>query len=139
MSHPTSKNRSARQKLKERYAKAREDAQLYGLVETTPEGALKSERVDPKTQEQQDTTGIDRKAIARGWQVPEEQKGKVIDRLITKIDDEETSAAEVAMCANAVIKADQLQWERDNPVLAGKAKGSIEDRKSTRLNSSHRL
>jgi hypothetical protein len=40
-SHPTNKKRRARQKLKRHYGRAREDAQLAGLIPMTPEDALK--------------------------------------------------------------------------------------------------
>ena len=39
-SHPTSKARRDRQKLKRKYARVREDAQLAGLIPTTPAGAV---------------------------------------------------------------------------------------------------
>ena len=38
--HPTSKARRRRQKLKRRYARLREDAQLLGLIPTVPSGAV---------------------------------------------------------------------------------------------------
>jgi hypothetical protein len=40
-SHPTNKQRRARQKHKKRHARAREEAQLAGLIPMTPEDALK--------------------------------------------------------------------------------------------------
>lgn len=124
-SKPTTSRRSQKQHLKDRYAHAREDAQLAGLIPTVPEEALKSERVDPSRQGIQETLGIDRKAIRNGWQVPEEKKIEVIDRLVDKVLDDGASAAEKAMCANAVLKADQMQWERDHPEESGKAKGGV--------------
>lgn len=48
-SHPTSKARRKRQKLKRKYARLREDAQLADIIETTAEGAVRDERVDPRT------------------------------------------------------------------------------------------
>ncbi len=117
------KKRKSKQKAKERYAKAREDAQLAGVIETTPVGAVRDEVVNPLVQEEQETLSLDRKAIQKGWAVPEQEKQAVVGRLIEKIHQEETSAAEVAMCSNAVLRADQMQYERDHPKEAGEAKG----------------
>lgn len=117
------KKRKARQGVKERYAKAREDAQLAGVIPTAPEGAVRDEKVDPLTQGEQELVGIDRAAVNKGWAVPENEKQGVIGRLIQKVYDEESSAKEVAVCASVVLRADQIQYERDHPDEAGKAKG----------------
>lgn len=123
-SHPTSKARNKKQTLKQTYAKAREDAQLHGVIPTTPEGAVRDEVVNPATQALQDLTSLDRAAINKGWRVPDDEKPKVIQRLLDKLDDEELSGAEAAMIANALVKADQIQHERDNPE-AQKGKGGV--------------
>src|SRR5436190_1378655 len=47
--HPTSKARRKRQKIKRKYARFREDAQLAGEEPVLPAGAIKPERVDPST------------------------------------------------------------------------------------------
>ena len=54
--HPTSRARGLKQNLKEHYAKVREEAQLQGLIPTTPEGAVRDEKVKPSTQTTQDNT-----------------------------------------------------------------------------------
>lgn len=118
------KKRKVRQRKTKRFSKLREDLQVAGVIDTTPEGAVRNEVVDPSSQSTQDTTGLDRTAINRGWEVPEHEKRRVIDRLLAKIEDEETSPAETAMCANALIKADQIQFERDHPEEAAAAKGT---------------
>jgi hypothetical protein len=41
-SHPTTKARRQRQKLKRAYSRLREDCQLKGFIETTPEGAVRT-------------------------------------------------------------------------------------------------
>jgi hypothetical protein len=46
--NPTSPRRKEEQRIKDRYAHAREDAQLAGVIPTTPEEALKPERVDSR-------------------------------------------------------------------------------------------
>jgi hypothetical protein len=72
-SHPTSKARRKRQQLKRRYARLREDCQLEGIIETTPEGALRPERVDPASQDDGApalTAALVVKALREGWAVP---------------------------------------------------------------------
>ena len=72
-STPTTKRRSAKQTAKDRYAHAREDAQLLGLIPTPPEEALKSERVDPSTQGAQPLPALICDAMRKGWAGPEEK------------------------------------------------------------------
>lgn len=123
-SHPTNRSRNLKQNLKVMYAKVREDAQLYGVIPTTPEGAVRDEKVKPLAQGTQDTTAIDRAAISQGWRVPENQKPKVIQRLLEKLDDPKITPAAAALVAGALVKADQIQHERDNPEIA-KGKGVV--------------
>ncbi len=123
-SHPTSKARNKKQVLKQTYAKVREDAQLHGVIPTTPEGAVRDEVVNPATQALQDTTSLDRAAINQGWRVPDGEKPKVIQRLLEALDKEGLTPAEAAMVTNALVKADQIQHERDNPE-AQKGKGGV--------------
>jgi hypothetical protein len=123
--HATSRNRNRRQKLKRQYARIREEAQLQGIVPTTPEGALRSEVVDPATQEQQAFPALDRKAIRQGWNVPDELKPEVIDNLVAAV---EMASADgdykgVALNARVLLQADQTQYERDHPKETGEAKG----------------
>jgi hypothetical protein len=142
--HKTNKARSSRQKLKERYSKAREDAQLHGLISTTPEGALKDEVVPSSLQEDARLPEVDRMAITKGWAVPEGKKQLVISRLlepfenpvsVTRVTDakgnEQTIESPIdpnilSKNARVLVAADQRQWERDHPEEAGKAKGKLE-------------
>jgi len=137
--NPTGKNRNRKQKLKEKYSKAREDAQLHNVIETTPEGAVKSEVVDPSTQDEARIPSLDREAIRNGWEVPEDKKPIVIDRLIEPflendivVDKDGNQVKKppdrylLAQNAKALFQADKMQYERDNPEAAGKAKGGTE-------------
>lgn len=80
-SRPTTGKRKSKQRTKEQYAKAREAAQLAGVIPTIPEGAVRDERVDPATQDEQRFPGLDRLAIreGKGWGVNEHIKRKVIE------------------------------------------------------------
>ena len=139
-SKPTTKRRSDKQRTKDRYAHAREDAQLKGLIPTTPEDALKSERVDPSSQDEQKFPGLDRMAIrndGKGWSVPEHIKRKVIETSAEVLFEKRTVTSPVTgetveippdrfvqmQAAKTLMQADKQQWERDNPEEAGKAAG----------------
>lgn len=129
--HPTSKSRNRRQKIKASYIKAREDAQLAGLIATTPEGAVRDEKVDPSTQGSQPLPDIALMAIdgdRKGtWRVPAEKKQELIREMVDIIEAQGETAPPAAvkvMAFNALVKGDQLQYERDNPDAAGRAKGS---------------
>lgn len=146
--HGTSKNRARKQKLKERYSKAREDAQLHGIIPTEPEGALKPEKVDPATQEAQSLPALDRQAIREDWSVPGHVKHKVIERLAEPFFEEgrvvlDKSGNQITLPpdrqllkenAKVLLLADQRQYERDNPEAAGKAKGASQQ-SSTNINN----
>jgi hypothetical protein len=106
--------------------KAREDAQLHGLIDATPEGAVRDERVDPATQGVQALPALDRTAVRRGWATPDEKKPKVVDRLVEIVEDPASDPYEIIASARALMAGDQKQWERDNADLAGKTKGSSE-------------
>src|SRR5215472_17399868 len=59
------KKRKRRQRCKERYAKAREDAQLSGIIPTVPEGAVRNE-VAPVAPDPP-LPHLVRKAIKNNW------------------------------------------------------------------------
>src|SRR5678815_336764 len=82
MSTAGGKKRKAKQSTKERYAKAREQAQIEGVIATTPEGAVRDERVDPATQDERRFPGLDRLAIrnSAGWGVPQHVKRRVVEK-----------------------------------------------------------
>lgn len=129
-SKPTSETRSTKQEVRERYAKAREDAQLIGLLPTTPEGAVKSEVVDPTSQSDAPQVGLIAQALRCGWAVPDEIKPALVDELlkiVTAITDESgeggVSPKTKVAAFNALRMADQQQYERDYPERAAKAKG----------------
>ena len=122
-SKPTSKARNDKQKLRDRYAHAREDAQLAGLIPTTPEEALKPERVDPAAQAEAPMPGLIGEAIRRGWAVPEHRKPDLVDELIKILDDPEVPQKVKVAAFNALRQADQAQFERDYPERAAKARG----------------
>jgi hypothetical protein len=146
--HPTGKGRNKRKKLKARYSKLREDAQLHGLIETSPEGAVRCEVVDPASQDEQQIPSLDREAIRRGWAVPEEKKPQLVDRLMEpffKDDTIITKEGQVMTVApdrhllkenfKALALADRMQWERDHPEEAGKAKGKTEVNVGVQVNN----
>ena len=121
-SKPTSKARARRQRTKDRYAHAREDAQLEGLIPTTPEEALTPERVPPSAQSEQPLPELIAQAIRKGWAVDEQMKPQLVQELIGIVMSCEEAKHKVT-AFNALRMADQHQWERDNPETAGKAKG----------------
>jgi hypothetical protein len=133
----TSKKRSERQRAKDRYAHARDDAQRLGLIETKPEEALVNEKVDPVTQGSQPLPGIIGQAIRKGWGVPEEIKIATVDELhgIVISTDESIFPHVKVMAARALQQGDQIQWERDNPELAGKIKGGVKVNVSNEINN----
>ena len=141
--HPTGKRRNAKQKIKKRYAKSREDAQLAGVIETSPEGAVRAERVDPLSQDAQRFPGLDRAAIlneGRGWSTPEHVKRKAVEQAAEVLfekktvfktvvnPDGTTTTVEVVLppdrneqlaAIKVLLLGDQKQHERDNPVDGG--------------------
>lgn len=121
-SKPTSKARNHKQEVKQRYSKAREDAQLCGLIPTTPEGAVKPEQVSPGKQEDAPLPNLISQAIRCGWAVPEDRKPELVDELIKILDDPNMPAKVKVAAFNALRLADQQQYERDHPELAGKLK-----------------
>jgi hypothetical protein len=115
--HRTTKARRKRQKLKARYSKAREDAQLHGPVETSPEGAVRDERVDPSSQSEQRFPTLVRRAINHGWATPDEKKPQLVDELVELIEDPEASPMAKIFAFNALLKGDQIQHERDQEYI----------------------
>lgn len=110
-----------------------------GVLPTTPEGALRDERVDPSTQEDQRIDQLDRDAIRKGWSVPEHAKAKVIERLLEPFWEEPVTVEDrdgnpvtippdrhlLKENAKVLVMADKSQWERDHPKEAGQARGSV--------------
>ncbi len=113
------KHQKAKQRIKQRYAKAREDAQLAGVIPTVPDGALKDECVDPLQQGSQPMPGLISQAVRNGWAVPEEIKPDLVDELIRILDDPEIPSKTKVAAFNALRMADQAQYERDHPETKG--------------------
>ncbi len=125
-SKPTSKARRKRQKTKDRYAHAREDAQLEGLIPTTPEEALKPERVPPSAQGEQAMPDLIARAIRSGWKVPEGLKPELVDEMVRVIMDPYAKPKDKIGAFRALQQADRSQWEQENPAEAGKANGAAQ-------------
>ncbi len=118
---PTSKRRAKRQKVKETYSKAREDAQLHDVIPTTPEGAVRDEvrhSVDVPMPH------LIAAAIRKGWAVPDQLKPELVDELVQVVLNPDMPAKAKIAAFSALRQADRSQWEQDNPVEAGKAKGA---------------
>jgi hypothetical protein len=109
------KKRKAMQKKVERYMKDREDLQLAGRIPVVPEGAVRDETVNSMSQETQQLPHIDAEAIKRGWATRPEKRPEVIDRLTDTVLNPETKPRTAVMAAQALMKADEIQWARDNP------------------------
>jgi hypothetical protein len=135
-SSPTKKSRSGRQRIKDRYAHAREDAQLAGLIPTTPEEALGDERVDPASQGSQPLPGLIGRAVRSGWATPEPVKVAVVDEMSSLVLAEGVEPHVKVAAARVLQQGDQAQWERDNPELAGKTRGGtrVEVNNNTQVN-----
>jgi hypothetical protein len=116
-SKPSGAERNKVQGVKDRYAHAREDAQLTGLIPTTPEEALTPERVDPSSQSEQRFPTLVRRAINHGWATPDEKKPQLVDELIELIEDPEASPMAKIFAFNALVKGDQLQHEKDQQYI----------------------
>lgn len=120
--HRTNAKRNSRKKVKERYAKAREDAQTAGVIPTTPEGAVRPEVVDPVTQGEQDLTVLERIAVRSGWAVPEDKKPVLVDKMVAVVENAPRALARV-LAFKALTSADKDQYNRDHPELARGSRG----------------
>lgn len=133
---PTSKAKNRKKKIKARYSKAREDAQLAGIIPTTPDGAVHQERVDPARQVGAALPSLVREALRECWSTPDNAKPAIIAALLEPffVDDVvvdengkqvhvKPSRKLLMELAKTLRTLDQTQWERDHPAEAGKAKG----------------
>lgn len=102
----------------------REELQLAGVLPTEPDGAIHPERVDPADQTAQPLPALVEQAIRKGWAVPEEKKPPLVDELVAITLNKEMSPKQKIAAFNALRAGDRSQWEQDNPVDAGKAKGA---------------
>lgn len=135
-SKPTSKKRAQKQRTKDRYAHAREDAQLEGLIPTTPEEALSPEQVNPAIQTGSALPELVRQALRESWATPNAAKPAIIAALLEPFFQEDVALDEngqqvkikpsrklLMELAKTLRVLDQTQWERDNPGKAGQARG----------------
>lgn len=115
------KRRHARQKLKEKYAKVREDAQLAGLIVTTPEGAVRDERVSTGAAQ---LPAVIREALANNWATPDVAKPAIVANLLEPFFTREVGPdgnpvppdrKQLIELAKVLKLLDQTQHERDHP------------------------
>lgn len=132
-SNPTNKRRHKRQKLHKQYAQAREELQLMGELQTTPQGALKANEVVQ--------TGnavlpeLVRQALKENWATPDCAKPAIVANLLEPFFEERRLDANgkplppdrrlLVECAKTLRALDQTHYERENPEAAGAAKGGI--------------
>jgi hypothetical protein len=116
------KKRKRRQRCKARYAKAREDAQLLGIIPTVPEGALRSEVVDPARQGCQQFPALVRKALRENWPTPDAAKPKVVAELLVPFYEEGTDPMLLVRLARLLLLLDRTQYELDHPEQARKGR-----------------
>ena len=80
--------------------------------------------VSPFQRAVQTTSNTITQTANRGWETPEEIKPDIVDEMIRIILDCEMKSKDRIAAFNALRVADQSQWERNNPDLSGKSKGS---------------
>lgn len=124
-SHPTSKARRRRQKIKREYARLREDCQLAGIIETLPAGAVRDECVPASAQSEQLFPELIAQAIRKGWAVEEEKKPGLVDELERMVLDPNMPAKAKITALNALRMADQCQYERDHPEKAAQSVATV--------------
>jgi hypothetical protein len=122
------KKRKARQRNVKNFMELREDLQLDGRIPTTPEGAIRDERVDPVKQSEQQFPALVETAVRNGWATPDHIKPKIVDALIEPFlkrdtivtadgDTIEIPPDRNLLKENAKVLAmvDKMQYERDHP------------------------
>jgi hypothetical protein len=114
------KKRKRRQRCKERYAKAREDAQLCGVIPTVPEGAARNE-VAPVAPDPP-LPHLVRKAIKDGWPTLDSAKPRIVDSLLAPFYNRDADSALLVKCSRVLLLLDQLQYELDHPEQARKGR-----------------
>lgn len=124
-SHPTSKSRRRRQKIKRKYARLREDCQLSSIIETTPEWAVRNEVVDPARQGDQQFPELVRLALREGWATPEAAKPKIVADLLAAFFEEGQDPMLRVRLARLLLLLDQTQFERDRAEEVGKSGSSV--------------
>lgn len=108
----------------------REDAQLAGIIPTTPAGAIRDERAGGAAI----LPDVIRQALRESWATPDAAKPAIIASLLEPFFEEREkdpvtgkpvppSRSQLMELAKVLKLLDQTQWERDHPEEAGKAKG----------------
>ncbi len=120
----STKNRNRKQKVKETYAKAREDAQLVGVIPTEPVGAVRDERVPQCAQTNQSLPALIAQAIRKGWATEDAKKPELVDELVSIVLNPDMPPGKKVAAFNALRMADESQWKRDNPEVDS-ARGSF--------------
>ena len=124
------------QELRREYAITRENAQLAGIIPVTPEGAVRDERVDTRLQGCQQLPKLVQQALRDNWSVPDIAKAAIIGSLLQPFYTQDTivdangntvvvppNRALLMELAKTLKMLDNVQYERDNPELAARAKG----------------
>jgi hypothetical protein len=106
------KKRKRRQRCKECYAKAREDAQLSGIIPTVPEGAVRNE-VAPAAPDPP-LPHLVRAALRLGWDVPDAAKPKVVADLLAAFFEEGQDPMLRVRLARLLLFLDQTQYELES-------------------------
>lgn len=138
--HPTTRRRKQSQRRVKRYMELREDLQVAGRIPVEPAGAVRDERVNPSTQsEPADHLGLAVVAARNNWATPDEVKPNVVDnlgRIATgaagetvigeggKVISTGPSLKTQVYAAKVLAELDQIEYERQHPEEAGKAKGA---------------
>lgn len=138
-SKPTTSKRNHKQDVKQRYSELREEAQLLGLIPTTPEGAVRNEVANTFGHAYDGLPELIKQAIRENWATPDKAKPAIIAALlepffktqtVLDIDGKEVqvkpSPALLMSLANTLRMLDVVQYERDHPDLAGQAKGGTQ-------------
>lgn len=128
-SHGYSK-RKKRQRAKMHYSMVREDAQLKGLIPTTPEGAIWEERVAPASQGShiKQLPALIQQAIRECWAIPDEAKQQIVRELLIPFYERnpDTSKHLLIKLARTLLMLDQTQYERDKLVEALARRNAVE-------------
>src|SRR4051794_11339167 len=119
-SHPTSKARRKRQKIKRVYARLREDCQLADILDMTPEGAVRDE-VAPVAPDPP-LPHLVRAAIKNNWPTPDCNKPDIVDSLIAPFYDPDADPALLIRCFRVLLLLDRTQYDIDHPEQARKGR-----------------
>ena len=82
-----------------------------------PEGAVRDERVDPRTQGCQQLPALVRQALREGWNVPDSAKPGIVAELLQPFyaQDGPRDYKLLIALARTLLLLDREQWKRDHP------------------------